>query len=40
MNPIWLFVIVPASAAVGALLMALCVAAGRADRNMEDRCEK
>ena len=38
MNPLWLLIICPVSAAVGAVLMALCVAAKRAD-EWEDRHE-
>ena len=38
MNPLWLLIICPASAAVGAVLMALCVAAKRAD-EWEERHE-
>ena len=38
MNPLWLLVICPASAAVGAVLMALCVAAKKAD-EWEERHE-
>ena len=33
MNPLWLILICPASATVGAVLMALCVAAGREDER-------
>lgn len=35
MNPLWLLVIVPISASLGAVLMALCVVAGR-DREDEE----
>ena len=37
MNPLWLILIVPASAAVGAVLMALCVMAKRSDEWEEDK---
>ena len=38
MNPWWLLVIIPVSASFGAVLMALCVAAKRAD-EWEERHE-
>lgn len=34
MNPLWLILIVPVSAAMGAVCMALAVAANRADEEM------
>lgn len=34
MNPLWLLVIVPASAAVGAVLMSLLIVAKREDAEM------